>query len=316
MFKVIPFQNKEISDEINFILDDCYNKLLDEFDIIAKNIYKKHKDNLNLYLKTVKEESKDFAFSKILFDYYTNNNIPIHNLYYAMHNIVYSFSAVRELEEQEISFFIDFLLLLDNTIKKNFITYSINIFIENTDVISVSEYIRIVHTLLEGRRISTFQADVNNNNLTEMLKDSMKSVNKKIMVKGKSIFSNTLRTYTKTNQYIFYKQKNHEVGSEVNFELIESINTDYSFNLWTVDSGALERVKDYKDLLLEIDNIIKEENSFYQEKVNTLSSLLVKNKNVVSKNKNKIISYSKSDEVSFYLADLIDIFFQAEKMNA
>lgn len=316
-FKIIPFNKaagKESNKEINFILDYTYNILLDQFDIIWKNLYKKYTKDKNLltFIDNVKKESENFSFTNILFEYYSNNNLDINNLYKAMHNIVYTFSSLQSVEEQEISFFLDFLSLLDNTIKKNFITYSLNLLIQNADSLDDRDYIYITHTILKGRRLSTFTINDEKGSLLDNLKTVVEEINKKIIVKGKSLFSNTLRTYTKTNQYIFYKTQQNEVNNEINFELIENINTEYAFNTISLESNALNKSKTFSELLADIHAIIEEETT-YDEKVNTLSALFIRNKNLISKNEEKITDFAKRDTISFYLNDIVNIFFNGEQ---
>jgi hypothetical protein len=100
-----------------------------------------------------------------------------------MHNIVYTFSSIQSVEEQEISFFLDFLYLLDNTIKKNFITYSLNLLIQNADTLNDRDYIYIAHTILKGRRLSTFTINDEKASLLDNLKTVVNEINKKILVK-------------------------------------------------------------------------------------------------------------------------------------
>lgn len=315
-FKVIPFNKvKENNNkEINYILDYTYNILLDQFEIIWDNLYKKYQKEKNLlkFIENVKKESEDFSFTNILFEYYSDNHLDINNLYKAMHNIVYTFSSIQSVEEQEISFFLDFLYLLDNTIKKNFITYSLNLLIQNADTLNDRDYIYIAHTILKGRRLSTFTINDEKASLLDNLKTVVNEINKKILVKWKSLFSNTLRTYTKTNQYIFYKVQQNEVNNEVNFELIENINTEYAFNTISVESNSLNKSKTFSELLSDIHSIIEEEIT-YEEKMNTLSALFIRNKNLISKNEEKMTDFAKRDNISFYLNDIVNIFFNWEK---
>lgn len=315
-FKVIPFNKvKENNNkEINYILDYTYNILLDQFEIIWDNLYKKYQKEKNLlkFIENVKKESEGFSFTNILFEYYSDNHLDINNLYKAMHNIVYTFSSIQSVEEQEISFFLDFLYLLDNTIKKNFITYSLNLLIQNADTLNDRDYIYIAHTILKGRRLSTFTINDEKASLLDNLKTVVNEINKKILVKWKSLFSNTLRTYTKTNQYIFYKVQQNEVNNEVNFELIENINTEYAFNTISVESNSLNKSKTFSELLSDIHSIIEEEIT-YEEKMNTLSALFIRNKNLISKNEEKMTDFAKRDNISFYLNDIVNIFFNWEK---
>ena len=315
-FKVIPFNKvKENNNkEINYILDYTYNILLDQFEIIWDNLYKKYQKEKNLlkFIENVKKESEDFSFTNILFEYYSDNHLDINNLYKAMHNIVYTFSSRQSVKEQEISFFLDFLYLLDNTIKKNFITYSLNLLIQNADTLNDRDYIYIAHTILKGRRLSTFTINDEKASLLDNLKTVVNEINKKILVKWKSLFSNTLRTYTKTNQYIFYKVQQNEVNNEVNFELIENINTEYAFNTISVESNSLNKSKTFSELLSDIHSIIEEEIT-YEEKMNTLSALFIRNKNLISKNEEKMTDFAKRDNISFYLNDIVNIFFNWEK---